>query len=89
MLIRVDAIPVRRRIILMLAIRITGNQLRAGRALAFDSPAQWLYRASGLANGGRPYCRRQLLANAAIAAWRRLVAVDRRAVFVMAIGQRP
>ena len=32
--IRVDGIPVQRRILRMLAIRITGNQLRAGRALA-------------------------------------------------------
>src|SRR6516225_8803264 len=38
----------------------------------------------------RRYSRRQLLANAAIAALaRRLVAVDRPAVFVVAIGQRP
>jgi predicted transcriptional regulator len=32
--IRVDGIPAQRRILRMLAIRITGNQLRAGRALA-------------------------------------------------------
>src|SRR5262249_8010274 len=32
--IRVDGIPAQRRILPMLAIRITGNQLRAGRALA-------------------------------------------------------
>jgi hypothetical protein len=32
--IRVDGIPAQRRLIPMLAIRITGNQLRAGRALA-------------------------------------------------------
>ena len=68
--IHLVAIPVLRRIVPMLAIRITGNQQRAGRALAFDSPAQWFYRASGLANGGRSYSRRQLLAKAAIAASR-------------------
>jgi transcriptional regulator with XRE-family HTH domain len=33
-LIRVDGIPAERRILRMLAVRITGNQLRAGRALA-------------------------------------------------------
>jgi hypothetical protein len=32
--IRVDGIPAQRRLIPMLAIRITGNQLRAGRSLA-------------------------------------------------------
>jgi hypothetical protein len=32
--IRVDGIPNSRRLLPMLAIRITGNQLRAGRALA-------------------------------------------------------
>lgn len=32
--IRVDGIPAEHRILPMLAIRITGNQLRAGRALA-------------------------------------------------------
>src|SRR5262249_6714693 len=32
--IRVDGIPAQRRIVPMLAIRITGNQLRAGRSLA-------------------------------------------------------
>jgi transcriptional regulator with XRE-family HTH domain len=32
--IRVDGIPVQRRIVPMLLVRITGNQLRAGRALA-------------------------------------------------------
>jgi transcriptional regulator with XRE-family HTH domain len=33
-LIRIDGIPAERRILRMLAVRITGNQLRAGRALA-------------------------------------------------------
>jgi hypothetical protein len=33
-LIRVDGIPAQRRLIPMLAIRITGDQLRAGGALA-------------------------------------------------------
>ena len=68
--IHLVAIPVLRRIVPMLAIRITGNQQRAGRALAFDIPAQWFYRASGLANGGRSYPLRQLRANAVIAASR-------------------
>ena len=78
----------------MLAIRITGSQLRAGRALvglsiedvaararlsrrslgkcegSRDATPSPIKGAVGLANGSASYCRRQLLAKAAIAASR-------------------
>ena len=60
-LIRVDGIPAQRRILPMLAVRITGNQLRAGRALADlsmeDLAARANRDASRAANGAEsPIC---------------------------------
>ena len=60
--IRLVGLPNRRRILLMLAIRNTGNQLRAGRAPAGSARA-FPFPALCLAG----HSRRQLLANAAIA----------------------